>query len=76
MKTSNLIEKNPITRLNKDYQNNLKDIQESNLSEKECSKCNKIQPISEFSMHLYAKDGYYSNCKTCSRIEFKKRYIE
>ena len=54
-------------------ENKLNDIQESNLSEKECSKCNKVQPISEYTIHLYMKDGYCSNCKTCSRIELNSK---
>ena len=54
-------------------ENKLKDIQESNLSEKECSKCNKVQPISEYTIHLYMKDGYCSNCKTCSKIELNSK---
>ena len=51
----------------------LKEITEANLHEKECFNCNKIQPISEFTIHLYTKDGYCKNCKTCSRNQINSK---
>ena len=50
----------------------LKEIEEANLQEKECFKCNKIQPICEYTLHLYTKDGYTKNCKSCSRLEINR----
>ena len=55
----------------------MNEIEKNDLQEKECLKCNTIQPISEFTKHLYMKDGYCKNCKSCSRIETNsKRKIE
>jgi len=51
----------------------LKEIEEANLQEKECYKCNKIQPICEYTIHVYTKDGYTKNCKTCSRIDLNSK---
>lgn len=50
-------------------QNKLHKIKEDKLNEKECVKCKTVQPISEFTVHLYMKDGYCPNCKSCSRLE-------
>jgi len=47
----------------------MKKIKEDKIQEKECTKCKTIQSISEFTVHLYTKDGYCANCKSCSRLE-------
>lgn len=47
----------------------MKKIKEDKMQEKECTKCKTIQSISEFTVHLYTKDGYCANCKSCSRLE-------
>ena len=57
---------------------------------KKCSKCGIEKPIIEFSKDKHKKDGYKSNCKTCSnnsfakweennkekRIEYRKKYTK
>lgn len=50
-------------------ENKINEMKKNNLQEKECFKCNKLQAVSEFTVHLYMKDGYSKNCKTCSRAE-------
>lgn len=35
------------------------------LSQKRCSKCGEVKPVSEFSPDKYHKDGLYSSCKKC-----------
>ena len=58
-------------------ENKLNEMKKNDLQEKECLKCNTIQPISEFTKHLYMKDGYCKNCKSCSRMETNsKRKME
>jgi len=47
----------------------MKKIKDDKIQEKECVKCKTIQSISEFTLHLYTKDGYCGNCKSCSRLE-------
>ena len=29
----------------------------------------KMKPIKEYTIHLYSKDGYCINCKSCSRVQ-------
>ena len=48
-------------------------IKENELKEKECMKCKTTQPISEFTVHFYMKDGYCNNCKTCSRADINTK---
>lgn len=35
------------------------------ITEKKCSTCDIVKDISNFSEHLYTKDGYVSHCKEC-----------
>ena len=35
---------------------------------KKCTKCREIKPLSGFSKHRHAKDGYAYHCKECNRI--------
>ena len=37
------------------------------LKEKKCSICETVKDISQFSKHLYNKDGYVNNCYECIR---------
>ena len=37
------------------------------LSEKKCQLCNTVKEISNFSSHLYNRDGYVNNCLECSK---------
>jgi len=39
---------------------------------KQCSKCKKIKPLSEFRKQKDCKDGYRPNCKSCESISEKK----
>lgn len=41
---------------------------------KHCRKCNLIKTKEEFRLSKQSKDGLYTYCKTCSRIEAKKSY--
>jgi hypothetical protein len=36
------------------------------ITEKNCSKCRTIKPVSEFSRNKQVKDGYHSWCRACS----------
>ena len=37
------------------------------LSEKKCQICNELKEISNFSRHLYNRDGYVNNCLDCAK---------
>ena len=54
-------------------ENKMQKIRENELKEKECMKCKTVQPISEFTIHFYMKDGYCNNCKTCSRTQLNSK---
>jgi hypothetical protein len=45
------------------------------LTEKGCTKCNTVKPISEFSIRKDSKIGYTSHCKVCLS-EAQKKYVE
>lgn len=36
-----------------------------NITEKKCETCDKVKEISNFTKHLYTKDGYVSHCNEC-----------
>ena len=38
---------------------------------KKCTKCKKIQELTEFSKQSNIKSGFRSNCKTCASIDYK-----
>ena len=38
------------------------------MKKKKCSKCEKIQPVSEFYRDKRNKDGYNYSCKTCENV--------
>ena len=40
------------------------------LQEKECSLCESVKPVSEFSKNSKYKDGYYKHCKSCHYIVY------
>jgi hypothetical protein len=42
------------------------------MEEKECTKCSKVKPISEFYKNKNHKDGYAYDCKSCRRLYTKK----
>lgn len=39
-----------------------------------CSVCKKELPIDDFYKHKYSKDGYRSECKSCSKLNNKNYY--
>lgn len=41
------------------------DMDTENITEKQCAKCGKVKPISEFYRRTASKDGYQPYCKTC-----------
>ena len=53
------------------------------MSEKICTKCKQLLPITEFYKNTELKDGFYSSCKNCTnkrknewRASNKAKYIE
>jgi phage anti-repressor protein len=57
------------------YKKQKQEIQKT-ITEKRCAACLSIKPISEFTQHLYTKDGYTLNCKPCANEILKtKRQI-
>lgn len=56
-----------VSKIEKDraeyYKNNLIII-----TEKRCSRCNIIKPVSEFNKKSYSKDGYSPACKNCASV--------
>lgn len=36
---------------------------------KTCTKCHEAKPVSEFYPHRRMKDGYFTHCKTCVRLQ-------
>ena len=46
---------------------------EGNLISKECTRCHKMKPVSEFYKHIRRTDGLRSECKKCSK-EYCKKY--
>ena len=47
----------------------MKQVKEEQIKEKVCGTCSKMKPIKEYTIHLYSKDGYCINCKSCSRVQ-------
>ena len=43
---------------------------------KECFKCHKLQPLSEFYKHNQMADGHLNKCKDCTRKETKRNRTE
>ena len=41
------------------------------IKEKQCTKCKKIKPISEFRKDKYKKDGYKNSCKYCEDHRYR-----
>lgn len=44
------------------------------MTEKQCSKCNEILPITEFSKNKSKRDGFNTYCKSCMKTIRKKHY--
>lgn len=46
------------------------------LEEKKCSKCEKIQPITEFYPHEQCRDKHTNICKSCEQIRHREYYLK
>lgn len=46
------------------------------ITEKQCSTCKKIKPVSEFSRHKRHRDGYATICKECTRLSKNQNYAQ
>ena len=43
---------------------------------KECFKCNKVKPLSDYYKHKAMSDGHLGKCKDCTKLDSKKRELE
>lgn len=48
---------------------------ETNNQTKVCKRCGKDQPLENFRKYYGGREGYYTFCKTCEKIEARRKYL-